>query len=65
MASYYLDTSALIKLYIEEEGTAGMVDLIRGAEIGRIIILGITLLEFRSALRRKERRGEIAAFEAR
>ena len=41
-----------------------MVDLVRGAEIGRIIILEITLLEFRSALRRKERGGEIAAFEA-
>jgi predicted nucleic acid-binding protein len=64
MSSYYLDTSALVKLYFEEEGTAGVVDLIRDAEIGRIIILEIALLEFRSALRRKERRGDISAFDA-
>ncbi len=64
MSSYYLDTSALVKLYLEEEGTVGVVDLIRDVEIGRIIILEITLLEFRSALRRKERRGEISSFEA-
>ena len=64
MSSYYLDTSALVKLYLEEEGTAGVVDLIRDAEIDRIIILEIALLEFRSALRRKERRGEISAFDA-
>ena len=64
MASYYLDTSALIKLHIEEEGTAGVVDLIRGADNGDIIILEITPLEFRSALRRKERRGEISAFDS-
>ena len=59
-----MDTSALVKLYLEEEGTARVVDLIRDVEIGRIIILEITLLEFRSALRRKERRSEISGFEA-
>lgn len=64
MSSYYLDTSALVKLYLEEEGTPRVVDLIRDVEIGRIIILEITMLEFRSALRGKERRGEISGFEA-
>ena len=64
MASVYLDTSALIKLYIEEEGTervAGITDDFDGVQI---IILDITPLEARSAVRRRQREGDISGADA-
>ena len=53
MASYCFDTSALIKLYIEEEGTAAVLDIAGGLAGDHLVILDITLLESRSAIRRR------------
>ncbi len=64
MASFYLDTSALIKLYIEEEGTARVMDLMEDPDGVQIIILDITLVESRSAVRRREREGDIPGADA-
>ncbi len=64
MASVYLDTSALIKLYIEEEGTAALLDLTEALGDGHIIILDVSLLEARSAIRRREREGDISGPDA-
>ena len=61
MTSVYLDTSALIKLYVEEEGDERVVEAAEGAADGRIVILVLTPLEARSAIRRREREGDIAA----
>ena len=61
MKSVYLDTSALIKLYVEEEGDERVVEAAEGAADGRIVILVLTPLEARSAIRRREREGDIAA----
>jgi len=55
----YLDTSALVKLYIEEEGSA----LVRG-EVDRAVSVAtshIAFVEIRSALSRKHGLGEVAA----
>ena len=60
MASVYLDTSALVKLYIEEDGTQQVVDLTENPDRNRIIILDVTQIELRSAIRRREREGDIA-----
>ena len=60
MSSFYLDTSALLKLYVEEEGTARVLSLARGDEENRLIILDLTLIEARSAIRRREREGDIS-----
>ena len=38
MASVYLDTSALIKLYIEEEGTARVIALTEHIDSAQVII---------------------------
>ena len=65
MASYYFDTSALIKLYIDEEGTAEVVDLANNLNGDQIIIIDIALLESRSAIRRREREGHITSSDAR
>ena len=53
MASYCFDTSALIKLYIEEQGTAAVLDVAEGLAGDHPIILDIMLLESRSAIRRR------------
>ena len=64
MASAYLDTSALIKLYIEEEGTAQVVGLLEDSGDLQAIILDVTLIESRSAVRRREREGDILGADA-
>ena len=65
MASFYLDTSALIKRYIEEEGTARVVALGEDQDDDtQFIILDVTLLESRSAVRRREREGDISGADA-
>lgn len=64
MASFYLDTSALVKLYIEEEGTARVVGLTEDPEDVQRIVLDVTQLESRSAIRRREREGDIKGADA-
>lgn len=60
MASVYLDTSALVKLYIEEEGTSQVIRLLSEAEGKRAVILDLAIIESRSAVRRREREGDIS-----
>ena len=64
MASVYLDTSALIKLYIEENGTERVVGVTDDFDGVRIIILDIAPLEARSAVRRRQREGDISGADA-
>ena len=64
MASYYIDSSAFLKLYIQEEGSSRMMSLVQGLDRHDIVILDISLVESRSALRRKQRSGEISLGEA-
>ena len=64
MTRYYFDTSALLKFYIEETGSGVVIDLIRNLGDARISILDVTLLELRSAVRRREREGDISEREA-
>lgn len=64
MASVYLDTSALLKLYVEEDGTERVARAVEEAEDGGAIILDLAPLEARSAIRRREREGDIASADA-
>ena len=64
MGSFYFDTSALLKLYVEEEGTAQVLPLVSTDDDNRLIILDITVVEARSAIRRREREGDIAGPDA-
>lgn len=61
MALYYLETSALVKLYIREQGTERLLELAARANQNRLAIFALARIEFRSAIRRRERNGEIAA----
>lgn len=61
MALYYLETSALVKLYVREAGTERLLLLADRSARNRFGILSLSQVEFRSAIRRRERSGEIAA----
>ncbi len=59
MAFYYLETSALVKLYVRESGTEHVLALANRTTENRLAILALTHVELRSAVRRRERNGEI------
>ena len=64
MENVYLDTSTLIKRYIDEEGTERILELTEDTAAVQVIILDITPLEARSALRRRQREGDISEADA-
>jgi predicted nucleic acid-binding protein len=59
LALYYLETSALVKLYIREAGTEQLLRLVSRRANHRFAVLTITAVEFRSAIRKRERAGDI------
>jgi predicted nucleic acid-binding protein len=59
LALYYLDTSALVKLYVREPGTEQVLRLASGTAGNQLAVLALAQVEIRSALRRRERSGEI------
>jgi predicted nucleic acid-binding protein len=59
LALYYLETSALVKLYIREAGTEQLLRLVSRRANHRFAVLTLTQVEFRSAIRRRERAGDI------
>ena len=60
MGIHYLDTSALVKLYVREPGTDQMIRLANPSSGHTIAILGLARLEFRSAIRLRERMGDVS-----
>ncbi len=61
MALYFLDTSALVKLYVQEPGTDRLLHLISDQPENRFAVLAISVVEVRSAIRRRQRAGDIEA----
>jgi len=55
---YYLDSSALVKLYVLEPGTERMLQLAR-SEHHQLATISLTRVECRAAIRRRERGGDI------
>ena len=60
MGRYYLDTSALVKLYVQEPGTDRLLPLVDRLD-NRFAVLAISIVEIRSAIRRRQRAGDIDA----
>ncbi len=58
MALYYLDTSALVKLYVHEAGTDRMRRLVTFNPADKFVILSLAQVELQSAVRRRERAGD-------
>lgn len=59
MPLYYLDTSALVKLYVLEPGTDRLLQLASNLSENRLVVLALSPVEVRSAIRRRERAGDI------
>jgi predicted nucleic acid-binding protein len=64
LALYYLETSALVKLYVYELGTERLLSLAAREAGHRFAILSLAQVELRSAIRRRQRAGEIPDHEA-
>jgi len=64
LALYYLETSALVKLYVREQGTERLLQLAASSLGNRFALLSISQVEFRSAIRRRERNGDITSIVA-
>jgi hypothetical protein len=56
---YYLETSALVKLYVREPGTERLLRLVSRSANHRLAVLALSQVELRSAIRRREREGDI------
>jgi predicted nucleic acid-binding protein len=61
LAFYFLDTSALVKLYVQEPGTDRLLPLVSAQPENRFAVLAISVVELRSAIRRRQRAGDIDA----
>jgi uncharacterized protein len=59
LALYYLETSALVKLYVNEEGTKRLLSLASDEAGNRLAILSLAQVELRAAIRRRQRMGEV------
>jgi uncharacterized protein len=57
---YFLDSSAFLKLFVQEPGTEAIIQLMESTEDNRKLISAGTPLEVYAALRRRERLGSIA-----
>jgi predicted nucleic acid-binding protein len=58
---YFLDTSALVKLYVQEPGTDRLLPLIADQPDNRFAVLAVSVVEIRSAIRRRQRAGDLDA----
>jgi len=65
LALYYLETSALVKLYVREPGTERLLRLVSRTNNHRFAVLTLSRVEFHSAIRRREREGDIDPVMAR
>ena len=60
MSCYFLDSTAFVKLFVQEAGTDAIIRLMEATEDNRKLISAGTPLEVYAALRRRERIGGIA-----
>jgi len=57
----FLDTSALVKLFVEERGSARVVDLAAVDGGNTVVLSAITSVELYAAIHRRERAGDVPA----
>lgn len=61
MTCYFLDSTAFIKLFVQEPGTEAIIKLMEATEDNRKLISASAPLEVYAALKRRERTGGLAA----
>lgn len=61
---YFFESSALVKLFVAEQGTDSMIRLIETTDDNRKLVSSVAPVEVRSAIRRRVRSGEIDSSDA-
>ena len=61
MKLVFLDTSALVKLFVQERGSDWMIESVRSNKAAAIALLDLTRIELHSALQRRERMRSVPA----
>lgn len=64
MTSYFLESSAFVKLFILEQGSAPLIHLLQAVDDSRKLVSSLAGLEVRSAIRRRQREGDISPADA-
>lgn len=64
MSFYFLEATAFAKLFVQEQGTNALIQLMESAEDNRKLISASTPLEIYAVIRRRERNGDISADDA-
>lgn len=64
MAGYFLDTSAIVKRYVQETGTGWIRGLVRRGAPDPVYLSRATLVEVTSAIARRSRGGSVSAARA-
>ena len=64
MSCYFLEATAFAKLFVQEQGTSALIQLMEAVEDNRKLISASTPLEVYAAIRRRERAGDISAQDA-
>jgi uncharacterized protein len=64
VSCYFLDSTAFVKLFVQEAGTEAIIRLMEATEDNRKLISAGTPLEVYAALKRRERAGAIAPEDA-
>jgi predicted nucleic acid-binding protein len=57
--AFYLDSSALVKLFFDEAGTEQVKSIASGNDTSLLLASAFTRVEVRAALRRRERTGDL------
>ena len=64
MSCYFLEATAFAKLFVQEQGTSALIQLMEAVEDNRKLISASTPLEVYAAVRRRERSGGISPEDA-
>jgi predicted nucleic acid-binding protein len=65
VAAYFFDSSAIVKRYVQETGTAWVRRVVRGGKPDLILLASITEVEVTSAVARRRKGGSLAAARVR
>jgi len=61
MRIVFVDTSALVKLFVQEPGSTRMLDTARNEGGDTIVVLDLSRVELHAAIHRRERAGDVPA----
>jgi hypothetical protein len=64
VSCYFLEATAFAKLFVQEQGTSALIQLMEAVEDNRKLISASTPLEVYAAIRRRERAGDISVEDA-